>query len=294
MNSSATIEDPATDEARTVSSGAASCATLRLLSYNVQVGISTSRPHHYITRSWKHLLPHPQRLTNLDRIAETISQYDIVGVQELDAGSLRSGFLNLTDYLATRAGFPFWHHQVNRRIGNIAQNSHGLLSRAVPHDVQEYRLPGLIPGRGAIVARYGDPDNPLAVFLLHLALSPRARQSQLDFLADLIREHRHVVLMGDFNCQPHSREMARLFRTTDLCEPESVLHTFPSWKPDKHIDHILITPSLRVVSAQVLQDAWSDHLPIAMEIGLPDGMVVTPSVPGRPWGSEGERGHGSG
>ncbi|MGB5306989.1 MAG: hypothetical protein WBO57_12180, partial [Gammaproteobacteria bacterium] len=30
---------------------------LRLLSYNVQAGISTARYRHYITQSWKHVLP---------------------------------------------------------------------------------------------------------------------------------------------------------------------------------------------------------------------------------------------
>src|SRR5690625_5777175 len=34
---------------------------LRLLTFNMQVGIQTSAYHHYLTRSWQHLLPHPQR-----------------------------------------------------------------------------------------------------------------------------------------------------------------------------------------------------------------------------------------
>src|SRR4051794_36886538 len=31
---------------------------LRLLSFNIQVEISTSRYRHYLTHGWKHLLPH--------------------------------------------------------------------------------------------------------------------------------------------------------------------------------------------------------------------------------------------
>ncbi len=34
---------------------------LRLLSFNIQVGISTQRYHHYLTRGWQHLLPHAGR-----------------------------------------------------------------------------------------------------------------------------------------------------------------------------------------------------------------------------------------
>ena len=54
---------------------------LRVMSYNIQVGISTKRPHHYLTHSWKHILPHTQRLTNLDRVARLMADFDIVGLE---------------------------------------------------------------------------------------------------------------------------------------------------------------------------------------------------------------------
>jgi endonuclease/exonuclease/phosphatase family metal-dependent hydrolase len=82
--------------------------TLRLLSYNIQIGITTRRYRQYLTHSWKHVLHHPQRFNNLDRIAQLMSGYDLVGVQEADAGSARSGFVNITEYLANAAGFPYW------------------------------------------------------------------------------------------------------------------------------------------------------------------------------------------
>jgi hypothetical protein len=92
---------------------------IRLLSYNIQAGISTRRYRHYLTHSWKHVLPHAQRFDNLDRIARLVKSYDIVGLQELDAGSLRSGYINLTEYLSEKAGMPFWSDQTNRRIGRV-------------------------------------------------------------------------------------------------------------------------------------------------------------------------------
>ena len=60
---------------------------IRLLSYNVQAGISTAKYRHYVTHSWKHVLPHPQRFINLDRVARLVSDYDVIGLQEVDAGS---------------------------------------------------------------------------------------------------------------------------------------------------------------------------------------------------------------
>jgi len=243
---------------------------LRILSYNIQVGITTLRPHHYLTHSWKHVLPHTQRLGNLDRIAHLVSEFDVVALQEVDAGSLRSNYINQTEYLAERAGFPFWYHQVNRNLGHLAQHSNGLLSRYRPSEVSELRLPGLIPGRGAILARFGQSTESLAVFIMHLALSRRARLRQLGYLSELVNRYPHAILMGDMNCRPGSREMDVLFERTRLREPHEEVLTFPSWRPQFHIDHILVTPGLGVHEVRALNHAYSDHLPIAMEIELPD------------------------
>jgi endonuclease/exonuclease/phosphatase family metal-dependent hydrolase len=242
---------------------------LRLLSYNIQVGIGATRFRDYLTESWKHVLPHARLHDNLTRIAHAISSFDIVALQEVDAGSLRTGFINQTEFLAKRAGFPFWHHQTNRSIGKIAAHSNGLLSRIKPTEIHNHRLPGLVPGRGVMVARYGHHDNPLVLLIVHLALGKRARQRQFAYIADIVNRYQHVVVMGDLNCQPDSEEMRFLLSATDLCEPGHVLKTFPSWRPARTIDHILTSTTLQVHDVHVLQHMLSDHLPIAMEISLP-------------------------
>lgn len=242
---------------------------LRLLSYNIQAGIATRRYHHYLTHSWKHVLPYPERLENLDCIAGLIGEYDVVGLQEVDGGSLRSGFVNQTEYLALKAGFPCWYDQTNRRIGRIAQHSLGLLSRLHPSDAMEVKLPGMIPGRGALTVRFGQDADAMVVMILHLSLGRRARLRQLACVAELIQEYRHVILMGDFNCRSDSAEMESFLARTCLREPVHGLHTFPSWRPARNIDHILVSPTLEVCSAQVLNHTFSDHLPVAMEVALP-------------------------
>ena len=247
-------------------------STLRVMSYNVQVGITTEKPHHYLTHSWKHLIPHTFRLTNLDRIADLLQEYDIVGLQEIDAGSIRSSFINLAEFLAERAGFPFWYHQVNRNLGQLAQHASGLLSRYQPDEVTDIRLPGFIPGRRAIMARYGEGDSAITVFVLHLALSKRARLSQLDFISDYVNNSAHAILMGDLNCNADSDEMSLLFRKTNLLRSEVECHTFPSWRPHQPIDHILVTSDLEVINVKALPNVYSDHLPLVMDIALPKGL----------------------
>lgn len=243
---------------------------LRLLSYNIQVGIASSNFYHYVTHSWKHVLPHAELFDNLDRIAQVIGGYDIVGLQEVDAGSLRSGFINQTQYLANRANFPYWYDQTNRKLGKIAQHSNGLLSRFRPAEIIEHKLPGLIPGRGALLARFGTIDHPLILLIVHLALSRRARLRQLAYLSELVNEYEHVIVMGDLNCPSDSKEIDSLLDRTSLRAPAHGLHTFPSWRPSRNIDHILVSASLRVEHMQVLHCPCSDHLPIAMDVTLPD------------------------
>ncbi len=250
----------------------AGCNRLRLLSYNIQTGISTSRYRQYFTQSWKHVLPHGERFQNLDRIATLSSDYDIVGLQEVDAGSLRSGFINLTKYLADRADFPFWYDQTNRRMGPIAQHAIGVLSRYRCTEIVEHKLPGPIPGRGTLALRFGHGKNALVVFIVHLALGRRTRLTQLAYLAELVNQHRNVVLMGDLNFHSRSREMEFLINSTLMTEPVHDLHTFPSWQPNRNIDHILVTPTLQVNNVQVLDCPVSDHLPLSMELTLPEGV----------------------
>jgi len=248
--------------------------TLRLLSYNIQIGITTRRYRQYLTHSWKHVLHHPQRFNNLDRIAQLMSEYDLVGVQEADAGSARSGFVNITEYLANAAGFPYWDDQTNRRIGQFARHSLGVLSRYKPSGITEHKLPGRLPGRGAMAVRFGAGEESLVVLIVHLALSRRGRLSQLDYLGDLINDYRHVVMMGDMNCRSDSEEMELLVNKTLMSEPLHGLHTFPSWRPKRNIDHILVTPTVEVGRAEVLNYPLSDHLPISMEVVLPESVEL--------------------
>ena len=248
---------------------------LRLLTYNIQTGIATSRYRHYLTHSWKHVLPCSGRRDNLDQIASLVRHYDIVGLQEADAGSLRSGYLNLTEYLAARAEFPHWYDQTNRNFGMFAQHSMGVLSRMRAAEIKEHRLPGAIPGRGALVVRYGHGREALVLMLVHLALGKRARMRQLGFIGEIARAHRHVILMGDLNCRSDSPELVALISRAGLREPTHDLHTFPSWRPIRNIDHILVSPSLRVEDVSVLNYPLSDHLPISMEISLPDELELS-------------------
>lgn len=240
---------------------------LRLLSFNIQVGISTGAYHHYLTRCWKHLLPHRQRRDNLQRVGMLLDDFDLVALQEVDGGSLRTGRINQVEQLARAAGFPYWYQQLNRNLAPFAQHSNGLLSRIPLSMIQDHPLPGPA-GRGAILLRIGDGPDAVAIVMMHLALGTRVRNLQLAYVRELLQDYRHYVLMGDLNTHVDELLYRSPLRSLDLKAPQTRA-TFPSWNPQRCLDHILLSPELEAERALVLPQPISDHLPVATELVLP-------------------------
>lgn len=240
---------------------------LRLLSFNIQVGIGTQRYRHYLTRSWQHLLPHRERAVNLQRIGALLAEFDVVALQEVDGGSLRSDYINQVEHLAQLGDFPYWYQQLNRNLGRLAQHSNGVLSRLRPSLLEDHPLPGP-RGRGAILLRFGEGPEALAVVMMHLALGAKARTRQLAYIRELIHGYRHCVLMGDMNT--HAGELLEdsPLRDLGLVAPQTCA-TYPSWQPQRCIDHILLSPQLTLERMRVVDAPISDHLPVAVDIRLP-------------------------
>jgi endonuclease/exonuclease/phosphatase family metal-dependent hydrolase len=241
---------------------------LRLLSFNIQVGIGTTRYRHYFTKGWKHVLPHGARANNLRQIADLVADYDVVALQEIDGGSLRSGFINQVEYLADRAQFPYFYSQLNRDLGPLAQHGNGVLSRVAPSNLEDHKLPGAIPGRGAIVMRLPFAGTEVVVVLLHLSLGGRSRSRQLEYVCRLIENEDHVVVMGDMNSHLSRLLSDSPLGNTDLRPAEKVLPTYPAWRPAVALDHILVSEGLLIDDYEVLNCHLSDHRPIALTIDL--------------------------
>ena len=243
--------------------------SLKLLSFNIQVGIETGSYRHYLTKSWQHFLPTPKRKLALMRMAQVMSCFDLVAIQEADGGSFRSGFINQVEFLARKAGFPHWFQQLNRNFGPVAKHSNGVLCRQQPDEVTFHRLPSMLPGRGCVVLKFGQGAEALLVVVMHLSLTRGAQNRQLSHIRQLIGQHKHVVLMGDMNT--HAEHLLSLSALKELALQPVVdgLQTFPSWQPNKGLDHILVSQSVKVKQVGVLDMPLSDHLPIAMEIERP-------------------------
>ena len=266
------LHQPQVNEHHLQAPGLPEDGRLRLLSFNIQVGISTERYRHYLTRSWQHLLPHNGRAGNLQKIGDLLGDFDLVALQEADGGSLRSGYVNQVEHLAHLGAFPYWYQQLNRNLGRFAQHSNGVLSRLKPQLLEDHPLPGP-SGRGAILVRFGEGEDALIVVMMHLALGAKTRARQLAYIRELIGGYRHQILMGDMNTHATDLLDHSPLRDLGLIAPQ-VEATFPSWRPQRCLDHILLSSSLTLERVEVLAQPISDHLPVAVEIRLPDALTV--------------------
>ncbi len=259
---------------------------LRLLTYNIQVAIGTRRYRHYVSHGWKYVMPHGQSLHNLDRIAEVIASFDIVGLQEADGGSFRTAFVDQARYLASGAGFDFCQSMVTRDLGRFAQHTNSLLSRIPIQAVHEHRLPGAMEGRGVLEVRFNLDGRPLTVLVTHLALRRRTRMRQVAFLARLIQRIGPTVVLGDFNAKPGSKELGYLCKSTGLHLSDRPTHgTLPSWRPRAAVDHILATPEITLEEYGPLPELLSDHLPVQAVVRWAQSAGAGPSAADRTEGA---------
>ena len=216
------------------------------------------------------MLPSTQRLGNLDRIARLIRGSDIVGLQEVDAGSLRSGYINQTEYLAMQGHFPHWYDQTNRNFGHFGQHGLGLLSRLRPTEIREETPAGSHPGP----RRAGGAVRPGTGRAGRHHPAPRARPARTA-AATRIPERGDARVSS---CRADGRFQLRLWQPRD----ELAAHTYArcvsrctactrsrARRPARNIDHILVSPTLQVENVSVVNHAISDHLPIMMDVVLP-------------------------
>ena len=199
---------------------------------------------------------------------------------ELRAMCAAIGFADVRTYIASGnlvQLLPEYYQPANIwavYVSRLATSSNGLLARRQPDEVLDYPLPGRIPGRGALWVRFGEGAAALVVVIAHLSLGPAARARQLAFIAELIGAHPHVVLMGDFNATAHAKELDPVYAHTALVPPQHPPATFPSWRPRRAIDHILVSKDIEVEQRWALPHPVSDHLPIAATLRLPAALVT--------------------
>lgn len=222
------------------------------------------------------------------RIAEVIAscEPDIVALQELDVGRLRTGRIDQAHAIAHFLGMSFHFHPAlqveDERYGDA------ILTSLPMRLMQTGRLPGgsMLEPRGALWAAVKAEDAEIQVINTHLSVAAFERWTQVDMLLGAgWLGHPNckdpVILLGDFNAVRQSRVYRRL--SARLRDAQLGLHhrprrTFPARMPMLRIDHIFCSRSVEVLSVEVprsrLIRTASDHLPVVIDFRVLDAASI--------------------
>lgn len=248
-------------------------STVKLLSFNFQAAAETNSVHDYWRKAWHQVLPHPNKQLALQAFAQVAKEFDVIGLQEADRGSLRAGFRNQSEAIAALAGFAHVYGQANRELGWLFSSGNAILTRSAGH-AHNVALPGLFKegkahahartlrsGRGALVLESAG----VRYVNVHLALVPAARMRQLAFLSEqLAKTALPTLVFGDFNCAASAPAVQQFCQTLGL-RAADVGASFPSWAPAQAIDLILYSPHFQLQNTRVLPALASDHLAVSAE-----------------------------
>jgi endonuclease/exonuclease/phosphatase family metal-dependent hydrolase len=225
------------------------------------------------------------RVISPARIAEVIAESgaDIVALQELDVGRLRSGGVDQARAIAEQLGFAASHFHPALRI-EAEEYGDAILTRQQSRLVKVGFLPGgrglwPIEPRGAIWVEVPVGDRPLQVINTHFGLRRGERRLQAAALLGpewLGQCRAPYVLAGDLNSMPRGRvyrSFATAMRDVQTAGAGgAAAPTFPSRRPLLRIDHIFVSPDIQVEHAAVLASPRariaSDHLPLVARLAL--------------------------
>lgn len=237
--------------------------------------------------------PADEKRRRLDEIGRFLAaqDLDVVVLNEVDFDAVWSP-ANQAEHVARVAGFAYRVEQRNVDAGLFGfglRFGNALLSRyplegCVLLDYPAYRrleaaLAGKKRGVACDLALGDERARVAAVHLSHR--SEATRLASAAYLHGLARAGGPpVILAGDFNSTlpsfPEARPvngvtalswlLERGFETR-LGHPEEHL-SFPSQRPTRAIDWVLVTPPAEVLEQRVLAAPFSDHLPVVAEVAL--------------------------
>jgi endonuclease/exonuclease/phosphatase family metal-dependent hydrolase len=216
-------------------------------------------------------------LQNLDAVAELIcsTDSDVVALQELDAPSSWSGGFDHLDYLAKKTGYAHTFHGIHADVQRprLAYGT-GVLSRFPIRAGRSWKFAkNALDTKGYVITHIESPLMSLDLVSVHLDFKRDSeRRAQLDDITQHLLERDlaadHLVVAGDFNCTVNGRGnvLSDFARRHALHAPDESHDTFPSRKPRRALDHVLVSSGLEVRRRMAVPVLVSDHLPVMAEL----------------------------
>ncbi|HVC02446.1 MAG TPA: endonuclease/exonuclease/phosphatase family protein [Steroidobacteraceae bacterium] len=243
---------------------------MRLLVYNIRYATGVGPAFHIplpgagYLRSSRHVLAD---ITDFIKSQDP----DVVGLIEVDTGSIRSRMVNQADFIAHSLGHYSTYEckygiaSVNQMVPIIRKQSNAFL--AAPR-IRGERFHYFDTGIKRLIIELELDE--VAIFLVHLSLKFRHRQYQLRNLYDLIRKApKPVIVAGDFNTYWGDHEIYLFTQAAGLRNANlRGLPSYPSRSPRKELDFILHTDRIQIDRFDIPDVRLSDHLPLICDFTI--------------------------
>lgn len=243
---------------------------MRILLYNIRYATGTGPAFH---------LPVPGAgyLRNNRQVLEGITSFiksedpDIVGLVEIDTGSIRTGMLNQAEFIGNELGHysiyecKYGVESLNALVPIVRKQGNAFLASPRVHGERFHYFD---TGIKRLIIELELDD--IAIFLVHLSLKFRHRQYQLRYLYDLVRKTaKPVIVAGDFNTYWGDHEIYLFTQAAGLTSANSQgLYSYPSRSPRKELDFILHSSQIQVNRFAMPDVQFSDHLPLVCDFTI--------------------------
>lgn len=240
---------------------------MRLLLYNIRYAVGAGASIHVPLPGAGYLLGNQAVLSNITEFIRSVDP-DIVGLIEVDTGSIRSRRINQADRIAAALGMntsyqiKYGESSINQLLPIIRMQGNAFLAAERVHGETFHFFD---TGIKRLIIEL--EMERFAVFLVHLSLKYRHRHLQLRRLHDLIADtEKPVIVAGDFNTFWGEDEIYLFMKATGLKSAnERGLPSFPSHAPRRELDFILYQDGIRMTNFEIREVRFSDHLPLVCD-----------------------------
>ncbi len=240
---------------------------MRILLYNIRYAVGGGASMRMPLPGAGMVLGDPNVLPELSRYIQSVDP-DIVGLIEVDTGSIRSRKVNQAEALAEALGMntsyetKYGSNSLNQLLPIVRKQGNAFLAAERVHGETFHYFD---TGIKRLIIELEMQD--FAVFLVHLSLKYRHRHLQLRKLYDLIEvTKKPVIVAGDFNTFWGENEIYLFMKAAGLTSANvDSIPTYPSRSPRKELDFILYQEGIRVTGFEVPDVRLSDHLPLVCD-----------------------------
>ena len=243
---------------------------MRLLLYNIRYAVGAGASMHVPLPGAGYILGNQTVLPDITEFIRA-QDPDIVGLIEVDTGSIRSRKINQADSIAkqldmnTSYEIKYGESSINQLLPIIRKQGNAFLAAERVHgETFHYFDTGI---KRLIIELEMER---FAVFLVHLSLKYRHRHLQLRSLYDLIADtEKPVIVAGDFNTFWGEDEIYLFMKAAGLKSANArSLPSFPSRSPRRELDFILYQDGITVRHFEIADVRFSDHLPLICDFDV--------------------------